>query len=169
VAEVGPPGVLQLQIEGYYNRHGRDRLGRCCTLQSNSTASEPKCPSQCRTFFRVCAARVGPNWPEEPDLRQHTLACPLGLLVTPTLARNSLDPHRDGLLLMRFPYKEWPVSNVSYATTPMSQHFIAFPLIVTPCFCTLINTVINLLYKIYYCVHQSTAGKISFNTPRLLL
>ncbi|KAF4526982.1 hypothetical protein B566_EDAN001529 [Ephemera danica] len=107
-SRAGQAGVMQLQVEGYFNKYGRDAKGRCCMLPTNSSASVTSCPAECRTFFRVCAARVGPNWPEEPDLRQHTLACPLGLLVTPTLARNSLDPHREGVLLMRFPYKEWP-------------------------------------------------------------
>lgn len=100
---------MQVQVEGFFNPDGRDASGRCCLPPSkNSTANS--CDGECRTFFRVCAAKVGPNWPEETDLRQHTLACPLGLLVTPTIANNSLEPRRDGLLLMRFPYREWPVS-----------------------------------------------------------
>lgn len=100
---------MQVQVEGFFNPDGRDASGRCCMPpDDNSTAST--CGGECRTFFRVCAAKVGPNWPEETDLRQHTLACPLGLLVTPTIANNSLEPRRDGLLLMRFPYREWPVS-----------------------------------------------------------
>lgn len=102
---------MQMQVEGFYNTHGRDSAGRCCSLPANTTARTPLlCPGTCRTFFRVCAAKVGPNWPDEPDLRQNTLACPLGLLVTPPIANNSLDPQQDGVLIMRFPYREWPVS-----------------------------------------------------------
>ncbi|XP_059482869.1 mucin-2-like isoform X2 [Neocloeon triangulifer] len=103
------PGIMQVQVEGFFNPDGRDATGRCCVPPpENTTSAAIGCADECRTFFRVCAARVGPNWPEETDLRQHTLACPLGLLVTPTIANNSLEPRRDGLLLMRFPYREWP-------------------------------------------------------------
>jgi N terminus of Notch ligand len=101
---------MQVQVEGFFNPDGRDASGHCCLPPDNNTTAATTCGGECRTFFRVCAAKVGPNWPEETDLRQHTLACPLGLLVTPTIANNSLEPRRDGLLLMRFPYREWPVS-----------------------------------------------------------